>query len=308
MVRLILFSAGILIFAVSCGDSAQVAEVKNASTKGSAATSNQVFEVKGVIKELKPDGKTVQIRHEAITNYMPAMVMPFEAKEPKELVGLKVGDEVKFRMTVSGDDVWIDQIQKLAAATPNQLPSKAGVFHFSRDVEPLQIGDALPEYHFTNELGQAVSTSQFKGQALGITFIFTRCPLPNFCPKISSNFQEVQSKLLAMANGPTNWHLLTISFDPEFDTPEILKAYAERFKADPKHWSFLTGDITEISTISDQFGQMFWKDEGALNHNLRTAVIDTSGRVQKIFQGNNWTTEEMAAEMAKGAGVATLKR
>jgi protein SCO1/2 len=96
--------------------------------------------------------------------------------------------------------------------------------------------------------------------------------------------------------------LLTISFDPEFDSPEILKAYAERYKADPKHWNFLTGDISEISTISEQFGQMFWKDEGALNHNLRTAVIDASGKVQKVFQGNNWTTEEMVAEMVKGMG------
>src|SRR6266850_3993020 len=306
MVRLILLLAGILILELSCGRSAEAPRSEVASTKGSSAKTNQVFEVKGVIKELKPDGKTVEIRHEAITNYMPAMVMSFEAKEPKELVGLKAGDEVKFRMTVTDDDFWIDQIQKLTVGNPNQLPSKAGVFHFSRDVEPLQVGDALPEYHFTNELGQAVSTGQFKGEAVGITFIFTRCPLPNFCPKMTSNFQEVQKKLLGMTGGPTNWHLLTISFDPEFDTPEILKAYAERYKADPKHWSFLTGDITEISTISEQFGQMFWKDEGALNHNLRTAVIDASGRVQKVFQGNNWTTEEMVAEMVKGAGA--LKR
>jgi protein SCO1/2 len=298
MVRLILLLVGILILELSCGRST---EIPAASTKGSPAKTNQVFDVKGVIKELKPDGKTVEIRHEAITNYMPAMVMPFEAKEPKELVGLKAGDEVKFRMTVTDDDVWIDQIQKLTAGNPNQLPSKAGVFHFSRDLEPLQVGDPLPEYHFTNELGQAVSTGQFKGEVVGITFIFTRCPLPNFCPKMTSNFQEVQKKLLAMSNGPTNWHLLTISFDPEFDTPEILKAYAERYKADPKHWNFLTGDISEIATISEQFGQMFWKDEGALNHNLRTAVIDASGRVQKVFQGNNWTTEEMLEEMVKAS-------
>src|SRR6516162_4114560 len=148
MVRLILLLVGILILELSCGRSAEVA-----GTKGSGAKTNQVFEVKGVIKELKPDGKTVEIRHEAITNYMPAMVMSFEAKEPKELVGLKAGDEVKFRMTVTEDDFWIDQIQKLTAGNPNQLPSKAGVFHFSRDLEPLQVGDALPEYHFTNELG-----------------------------------------------------------------------------------------------------------------------------------------------------------
>jgi protein SCO1/2 len=299
MVRLILFLAGILIFEMSCGRSAQVADSTAARTNSPIAKTNQVFEVKGVIKELKPDGKTVEIRHEAITNYMPAMVMPFEAKEPKELIGLKAGDQVKFRMTVTDDDVWIDQIQKLTVGNPNQLPSKAGVFHFSRDLEPLQVGDALPEYHFTNELGQAVSTAQFKGQALGITFIFTRCPLPNFCPKMTSNFQEVQKKLLALSNGPTNWHLLTISFDPEFDTPEILKAYADRYKADPKHWNFFTGDISEIATISEQFGQMFWKDEGALNHNLRTAIIDASGKVQKVFQGNNWTTEEMVEEMVK---------
>jgi protein SCO1/2 len=294
---------GTLILSVSCGRSAQPEEPK--ATGASGGKSNQVFEVKGVIKELKPDGKTVEIRHEAITNYMPAMVMPFEAKQPKELVGLKAGDQIKFRMTVTDDDVWIDQIQKLSKPDPNQLPSKAGVFHFSRDVEPLQIGDPLPEYHFTNELGQAVSTSQFKGDAVGITFIFTRCPLPNFCPKMSSNFEQVQKKLLEMTNGPANWHLLTLSFDPEFDTPEILKAYAQRFGADTKHWNFLTGDITEISTMSDQFGQMFWKDEGALNHNLRTVVIDAAGRVQKMFQGNNWTPDEMVAEMVKAAGAKT---
>src|SRR6266498_164211 len=125
MVRLILFAAGILIFAASCGRR-QAEPTRAANTNSAPAPTNQVFEVKGVIKQLKPDGKTVEIRHEAITNYMPAMVMPFEAKEPKELVGLKAGDEVKFRMTVSGDDVWIDQIQKLSVGNPTQLPSKAG--------------------------------------------------------------------------------------------------------------------------------------------------------------------------------------
>src|SRR6266496_5050798 len=128
MVRLILFFAAILMFGVSCGRSAQIAENQTANTNNSPAKTNQVFEVKGLIKELKSDGKTVEIRHEAITNYMPAMVMPFEAKEPKELIGLRAGDQVKFRMTVTDDDVWIDQIQKLSLGNPNQLPSKAGVF------------------------------------------------------------------------------------------------------------------------------------------------------------------------------------
>ena len=259
--------------------------------------SNQVFQVKGVVKELKSDS-TVSIRHEEIPNYMPAMVMPFTAKDPRELKGLQPGDAITFRMTVTEEDVWIDQIAKETATATNQLPAR-GSFRVVRDVDPLQIGDKLPEYHFTNELGQAVSTSEFKGQALAISFIFTRCPLPTFCPRMSSNLEDAQNKLLSLPNPPANWRLLTITFDPEFDSPVILKSYAERFKANPSHWSFLTGDLVEISAISDQFGQKFWREEGAINHNLRTVIIDASGRVQTILQGNSWTADDLVAELKK---------
>jgi protein SCO1/2 len=280
---------------------------KNGATADSVRGSNQVFTLKGVVKELNPDGKTIQIRHEAIPNYMVAMTMPFIAKDPKELSGLKPGDAITFRMTVTADDTWIDEIRKdengfsankAQGPVTSQLPTNALV-RVLRDVDPLQIGDKLPEYHFTNELGQAVSTMDFKGQALAITFIFTRCPLPNFCPRMSSNFDDAQKKLLSLPNAPTNWHLLTISFDPEFDSPVILKSYADRYKADPKHWSFLTGDIADITAISDQFGQKFWREEGAINHNLRTVVIDDAGRVQTILQGNSWTADDLVAELKK---------
>jgi protein SCO1/2 len=312
---------------LGCSPSAR----KPLSSSAASSGSNQVFQVKGVVKELQSDGKTVVIRHEEVPNYMPAMTMPFTAKQPRELAGLNPGDQVEFRMTVTENDVWIDEIRKAESslgatnssgtntvtappnasaatgwsgtnsASANQLPPESP-FRIVRDVDPLQIGDKLPEYHFTNELGQAVSTADFKGQALAITFIFTRCPLPNFCPRMSSNFEDVQRKLLGMTNGPANWHLLTISFDPEFDKPVILKAYAERYKADPKHWSFLMSDVATTAEISDQFGQRFWKEEGAINHNLRTAVIDAGGRVQQIFQGNLWTTDDLVAEMVKAAG------
>jgi protein SCO1/2 len=267
------------------------------SATSAASSTQQVFQVKGVVKGIQPDGKTVEIRHEAITNYMPAMTMPFEAKEPKELAGLKAGDVVSFRLTATDKDSWIDHIQKLSSTASNEPPT-TGNFRLVRDVEPLQVGDPLPDYHFTNELGQAVSTSRFKGQAVAITFIFTRCPLPNFCPRMSSNFSEVQRKLVAM-HSFTNWHLFTISFDPEFDTPPILKAYAERFGAKPDHWNFLTGALIDIDAIAEQFGEMFWREQGALNHNLRTVVVDASGRVQRVFTGNSWTSDELVEEMLK---------
>jgi protein SCO1/2 len=301
-----------LILCSSCGRAPD--RGGNQSTSASPGTNLQVFQAQGVIKSLKADGKTVEIRHNEITNYMPAMTMPFEAKDPRELAGLKPGDAVAFRLSVTEKDEWIDQIRKLTntaalsklsgetASNLSGLPT-TGPFRVVRDVEPLQIGEALPEYHFTNELGQPISTSQFKGQALAITFIFTRCPLPNFCPRMSTSFADVQKALLARTNGPTNWHLLTISFDPDFDTPAVLRAYAQRFGADPAHWSFLTGELIDITAISEQFGQMFWHDEtGSISHNLRTAVIDAAGRVQRIFEGNSWTSEELAIEMETAAG------
>ena len=267
------------------------------------APSNQIFFVRGVVRELDADGKTVVIRHDNIPGYMKAMEMPFEVQNTNELRGLQTNETISFRLTITTNDAWIDQVKKLNVA-PQELPSRPTV-RIVRDVDPLNMGEALPNYNFTNELGQAVSTSQFKGQALAITFIFTRCPFPTMCPRMSGNFAEAQKKLLTMTNAPTNWHLFTISFDTEFDTPAVLKSYARRYDYDPKRWSFLTGDTLDITAIAEQFGLQFWRlnPNEPLSHNLRTAVIDTKGRVQKVLPENKWTSDELVQEIVKAAAV-----
>jgi len=268
-------------------------------------TSTQVFQVKGVVVELDPDGKNVRIKHEEIPGYMGAMTMLFEARPTNDLSGLVAGDAVSFRMSVTDTDGWIDQIKKLSVAPlTNTLPT-TGRFRAVRDVEPLNVGDLMPDYHFTNQQGQAVSLSQFRGQALAITFIFTRCPFPLFCPLMSRNFEEVQRKLLAQPDAPTNWHLLTITFDPEYDTPPRLKGYAKQYNADPRHWSFLTGALIDITAMTEQCGLLFWREGDGVNisHNLRTAVVDAQGRVQRILPENKWTSEELAQEILKAAQV-----
>ncbi len=288
-----------LFLAVSCGRKSEQA-VLPATNKAGVQTNVQIFQVKGTVIELKLDEKTVRIKHEAIPGYMPAMTMPFEVKDAHELDKLEAGDVVSFRMIVTEKDAWIDQIQKLNRPANTNLPM-AGPFRLVREAEPLNIGDLLPDYRFTNQLGAPVHLHQFRGQALAITFLFTRCPYPTFCPLMAGNFAEVQQKLLAMPNGPTNWHLLTISFDPEFDTPAVLKNYAERYRYDPQHWSFLTGELIDITAVAEQVGMTFWHDGDGISHNLRTVVIDASGRVQKIFSGNKWTSDELVAEMVKAA-------
>ena len=173
---------------------------------------------------MKPDGKTVVIRHEEVPDYMPAMTMPFEVKDRKELAGLKPGDEVSFRMLVTETEGWIDQVTRLRETDPGEPPPRE-TFRRARMVEPLEIGDPIPDYPFTNELGRAFSLGQFKGKALALTFIFTRFPFPNFCPRMSENFAGAYRQLASRPDGPTNWHLLSLSFDPEFDTPATLKNF-----------------------------------------------------------------------------------
>jgi len=274
-------------------------------------TNQQIFQVKGIIVNVKAGTKEVEIKHEEIPGYMPAMTMPFDVRNTNELAGLAPGDAVAFRMIVTDTEGWIDQIRKLGPAGTNgpvavvdPLTGQPGKIRIVRDLEPLNEGDPLPEYHFTNQFGQRISTAQFKGQALAITFIFTRCPFPAYCPFTAHNFTETQLKLSARPNGPKNWHLLTISFDPEFDTPRVLKAYGEAYKYDPERWTLATGAIVDVMAIGEQFGLAFYPEKtGIISHNLRTVVIDPAGRVQKIIVGNTWTSDELVEEMVKAAGV-----
>lgn len=298
-------SSPVLIFALplvllaGCGKTPD--ETTSSATSGPIAH-ERIFQVKGVVVEVKPDAKAVTIKHEEIPGYMPAMTMPFAVKDTNVLAGIQQGDEVSFRMIVTDDDGWIDQVRTTRRKSVLQPAIRSE--SAAPDAEPLlQVGDLLPEHHLVNQFGESFSTSRFQGQALAINFLFTRCPFPTFCPLTAHNFAVTQQRLSADRNGPTNWHLLTISFDTEFDTPPVLKAYAESHAYNPARWTFATGTPGDIAAIAEPFGQTFWHDEsGGISHNLRTVVIDASGCVQKIFKGNEWKPEELMAEIRSAAG------
>ncbi len=304
------------LFALSLALLAGCEDRKPAETSSVADTNRQVFQVKGVVKELKPNGKTAVIAHETIPDYMDAMTMDFDVKDKRELQGLSPGDAISFRMVVTKDDGWIENVRKLPPSAPtngNQVISindtngtNAGPMTFRRSpmVEPLNIGDTVPDYKFTNQWGSPISLAQFKGRALAITFIFTRCPFPTFCPRMSQFFEKGQQQLKSTPNAPKNWSLLSISFDPAYDTPQRLDAYAVQYNLDTNHWQFATSDLWTIDGITEQVGLTFYRPTPAAlpEHNLRTVVIDANGRLQKIFVGNEWTTDEFVSEMVKAAG------
>lgn len=271
------------------------------------STNRTVYKTRGVVNEFLTPTRA-KIAHEEIPGYMAAMTMPLDVKTTNEFAGIKAGDTITFDMVVTADDGWIENVMRVAttnsasAQTTNATPR----FRRVRDVDPLAVGDQMPDYPFVTEEGQPLRLSALKGKAIGLTFIFTRCPFPTFCPRMTSNFEKIAAEL-SKPGSPTNWHLLSISFDPEYDTPKRLKDYAARYKRDASKWNFVTGEMIEIDAITEQFGLAFATRNGTIDHNLRSVVIDANGKIQQIFIGNEWSGEEFAAEMKKAAEVTASR-
>lgn len=283
---------------------ATTATTKTESKDPAPGTTN-TYEVRGIVREIRPNKTTAVIQHEEVTNYMQAMTMPMSVKDAKDLEGVKAGDQIAFRLLVTSDDGWIDNIRVLS--TTNMPPAPPMSNRLVRNVEILKVGDTLPNYPFVNEFGKELKTDDYRGKAVALTFIFTRCPFPNFCPRMSENFKRAYQSLENDAQAPRNWQFFSLSFDTYFDNPAILKAYAQRYHYNPEKWSFLTGAIIDIDDITERFGLVFSRDEGTLNfnHTLRTVVIDTRGRVHHIFIGNEWKPEELAEMIREAAAVPT---
>lgn len=269
-------------------------------TSALAQTNVTHYAVKGIFKESRDAGHQAVIKHEAIPGYMMAMTMPFTVKHPEEIKTLTPGDQITFRLNVTDSDDWIDEIQKTGTNVPAAAPMAA--MKMPERFQELKIGDLLPDATLTNQSGGVIHLKDFRGQALGFTFFFTRCPLPTYCPRMNQNLEAVQA---ALRENParTNWQLLSISFDPEFDTPQHLASYAQTYHPDPRHWNFATTSPQEIQRLAAVFDLMVLPNGGTITHNLRTVVVDASGRVQKIFTDNGWTPEEFTAAMKQAMEV-----
>jgi protein SCO1/2 len=259
----------------------------------------RTFAARGVVLEIKSDHAQVVIRHEAIAAYMDAMTMPFPVKDPAALADLQRGDKVDFQLHVAETESWVDHFVKigtvpLAEAKTSKVPAP-----------PPRPDKSLLDYKFTNELGQAVSFNDFRGQALAITFFYTRCPLPDYCPRLSRNFEEASQKLEAMTNAPANWHFISVSFDPDFDTPETLRNYGQGYAYDPAHWSFFTGPADKIAALARGAGVQYQADDGTINHNFRTLIVDPRGHLQTVFPTSGDLSDEIVSEIIKAASVRT---
>lgn len=254
------------------------------------------YELKGQVLAVRPDRNEVVIQHEDIESFMPAMTMPFKVRDPQLLAGKQPGDLVTATLVVEERDGVLDPYLSTVTTTGHEELETAPP---AETPEVLQKGDAVQDAPLVDQDGKARPMSSFRGHRVALTFIYTRCPLPDFCPLMDRHFATVQKEIRSTPE-LADVRLLTVTFDPEFDRPAILKAHASRRQADPALWSFLTGEPDAIREFASQFGiytENSPQRPADIIHNLRTAVIDGGGRLFAVHSGNSWTPAELVADL-----------
>jgi protein SCO1/2 len=275
-----------------------------ASTPTSATPTNvteRIFDTRGVVRSVPESGVTLVVRHEEIPNYMPKMTMELNVRDTNELAGLERDDEITFQLVATADTHWIQNIKRVGKAAPTDTPTPPG-FTLTKELEP---GDSLPDYELIAEDGRTIRFSDFRGRAVAFTFIFSRCPLPDYCPRMGNNFAAARDLILTNTAASTNWQFLSISFDPEYDTPAALRSYARSYRHEnADRWLFAAASLQVLGTLAPELDLMFAREEGgSISHNLRTVVIDPQGRIHRQFDGNQWTPAELAESLIAAAAL-----
>ena len=262
-----------------------------------SAVTGASYDGRGVIQQIAADRRTVTIAHEDIPGYMMAMTMDFAVKDTNELNGLSPGDQVTFKLVVRANDDWVEHLLR-TGQTNRPAPILSPVA-----ASELKPGDLMPDFEFTGEDGARRHLADFRGQALAFTFFFTSCPLPNYCPRMNRNFGEARQLLETATNAPARWQFLSLSFDPNTDTPETLSNYAGLYRGgDPNHWLFAVISPPTLAAVAPRLDLMVVRGSAGISHNLRTVVLDPQGRIRNQFDGNEWTPQQLADAVRAAAG------
>jgi protein SCO1/2 len=259
------------------------------------AVQGKRYELKGRVVSVDKANMSATISHEEVKDLMEGMTMPFKLKDAWPLDVMKPGDEVQATLVMTDDSHWLEDvlvIQK-GAAQAGALPETAGL------PKP---GDDVPDFRLVNQDGKPVRLKQYQGKAVLLTFIYTRCPVPEYCALMSSHFAEIDKELEKDAALYKNSHLISISFDPAYDTPKVLRSYgaAQTGRYDREtfnHWEFVTGEAEEVKRVAQFFGLTFIPEKGEFVHSLQTALVAPDGKVVKLYSGNEWKTSDVVADI-----------
>ncbi|HAF15756.1 MAG TPA: redoxin [Blastocatellia bacterium] len=265
------------------------------------------YELKGKVVAVEKDKHLVTVAHEDIKDYMPGMTMPFTVADDSAWVfevPLTPGDQITATLVVDGARSWLENLVIVKESTDTTSPSS---------VETLgaKPGDEMPNYRLVNQDAKTIRMQDYRGKALLLTFIYTRCPQPDQCTLMSSNFAAIDQDLQKQPDLYGKTHLLSISFDPEYDTPKVLRSYGAAFTGKYSdetfsHWEFASGTADEVKGIAQFFGLRYYQNgpsgEEQVIHSLRTAIIGPDGKVFKVYRGNDWKPDELLTELKTAVG------
>ena len=276
-------------------------------------TSTKRYPFTGRVVSVDTQSQSAIIDGDAIPGFMDAMPMPYKFKPASTLSHLLPGDSISAEVVVvqsKNEDVppdyWLENVKVVAHAPDPSHASGANSLHMPAP------GESVPDFSFTNQSGKRISLRQYRGKVLLVTFIYTRCPFPDFCPRMSSNFSEIYKQVDA-SPVLASTHLLSVSFDPEHDTPKVLRDYAfsvahTREPALFKHWEFAAPASADLPRLADFFALTVKPEGGTITHNLSTAVIGPDGKIVKWYHGSDWQPSDLIkdateAQGEKGAGI-----
>jgi protein SCO1/2 len=261
-----------------------------------AGAQTKRYAVTGMVLRVDPAARTMLVSHDRIEGLMPAMTMSFDVRARKDLTDIEPGMTVSFTLALEATAAVAEQITAVRYESVEQDPLTArrlGMLQalMGAAARQVAVGAAVPDFALTNQVHGSQSLSQLRGRVVAVNFIYTSCPLPQFCLRTANHFGVLQKRFQSRLG--RDLALLTITFDPARDTPERLAQYASQWQADPARWQFLTGPAADIQRVAGLFGVDFFPDEGLLMHSLHTAVIDRRGILVANIEGNRYTAAQL---------------
>ncbi len=257
---------------------------------------NKVYVVEGQIIGFSENENRIFINHEEIPGYMDAMSMPFNLIDMQEASEFSIGDAIRFEFHVTPDGSWIENLTSIpdSLLTLSANPSRFGTMSGGQVSMPLEVGEYMPDFVMQDQDAKPFTTDSLKGRFTVLTFIYTTCPVPDFCPLMSANLDKISDMLTD--DELSGVLLVSISFDPANDTPDVLKSYAGEHSQRGSRY-YLVGDSLNTAKITSAFGIFTTFATDQIIHNLQTAIIAPDGEIVALYSGNRWSVDELVVEL-----------
>jgi protein SCO1 len=260
----------------------------------------KTYKLTGKIVSVDKSAMTALIDTDEIKGFMEAMTMSYKVKDAKELDGVTPGDTISADLREQSDDYWLENV-KVTKKSTGPPPATKSEFHMPSP------GEAVPDFKLVNQSNQQISLAQYHGKTLILTFIYTRCPFPDFCPRISGRFAEINQDLSSQPALFAKIHLLSVSFDPQYDTPTVLTDYGHKWAGTQagvfNHWEFASVSAADLPAMAKFFGlTVIPEKDDIITHSLSTAVIGPEGKIYRWYHGSDWQAAELLKDAARATG------